>query len=117
MLLVLIVQDNGQQSGLVARMSLLGAKLITAHDLDSPVLTRSVRTPAVLVLDHDWASAQDPVRLDRLLDQPHWGKLVLLIGPEGCADRDPRFIYLDRRTAHDEIMAAMPAWKAELALR
>ncbi|MDF7776569.1 hypothetical protein P1X14_15035 [Sphingomonas sp. AOB5] len=113
MLLVLIIHEAGLRSSLVAQLSLAGASIVTAKDVDDPMLTRSVRKPSILVLDHEFVAAQQAGWLDDVLAEPRWNRLVVLDGPADCP-ADPRCIALDGKNAAASIMASMPGWKAQL---
>lgn len=114
MLLVLVVHEAGLRSSLVAQLSMAGASIVTARDIDDPMLARSVRKPSVLILDLGYVIAQDAQWLDRVLAEPRWAKLVVLTGPDGYPDPDPRCVYLDGKSASAEIMRQMAHWNAEL---
>lgn len=111
MLLVLIIHEAGLRSSLVAQLSLAGASIVTARDMDDPTLTRSVRKPSVLVLDHDFVASHPPYWLDEVLADPRWHKLVVLNGPADCP-ADPRCVALDGKGASAVIMRKLPEWKA-----
>ncbi|NML05672.1 hypothetical protein [Sphingomonas sp. G-3-2-10] len=112
MLLVLIIHEAGLRSSLVAQLSLAGASIVTARDIDDPMLVRTVRKPSVLVLDHDFVAAHPSDWLDDVLADPRWHKLVVLNGPTDCPV-DPRCVALDGKGASGAIMQKLPGWKAE----
>lgn len=110
-LLVLIFAEAGLRSTLTARLSLLGVDLVTAHGLHDPALARSLRKPAVLVVDDASVCGRSEEWIDSLLGDPLWRDVVVL-GEVPPAARDPRLLQVDRNNAVDAIAALLPRWQA-----
>lgn len=115
-LLVLIVRETGLRSTLAARLSLVGADLISAESLDDPALRLGVRKPGYLIVEEELLEGRDGIWLETLLATPHWRQVVVLTaaGPEPRApDEDPRMLRLERRSAPSAIAELVPRWAAE----
>jgi hypothetical protein len=115
-LLVLIIREAGLRSTLSARLSLVGADLITARSLDDPVLRRSVQRPAILIIEEETIAGFDMIDLVTLLDSPHWRQVVALCdalpGPV-APNSDPRLLRLERKSAPSAIAELVPRWQSE----
>jgi hypothetical protein len=113
-LLVLAVSEPALRSALAAQLTLAGIDLVTAHEVDGPVLRRSVRRPAVLVLDEHTVMSRSPEWLDALIAEPYWRQIVVLCDwLENDSPRDMRLVYLDRSRAREAIAELLPKWIAE----
>lgn len=115
-LLVLIVREAGLRSTLAARLSLVGADLISAESLDDPALKRGVRKPGYLIVEEELFEGRDGIWLETLLATPHWRQVVMLTagGPVARApDEDPRLLRLERRSAPSAIAELVPRWAAD----
>lgn len=112
-LLVLAVRELGLRSTLAARLSLVGADLITAADLHDPALERNVRHPAALILDEDAIAGRSDEWLDAVLEESRWRQVVVLTSSPCDARADPRLLYLERQSAPERIADLIPQWRAE----
>lgn len=114
LLLVLIVRDAGLRSTLAARLSLTGADLVTAEDFHDPVIGRSVRRPATLVVDRATMERQVEGWVDGLLGQPLWRRVVVLTDRRDHAEpANDRLVLIDRAGAAAGLIELLPRWAAE----
>lgn len=115
-LLVLIIREAGLRSILTARLSLVGADLITANDVHDPALSRSMRQPGVLILDETAVAGRSGEWLDTVLADPQWRRIVLLCEtppPPDVSEADARLLRLERASATSAIAELIPRWQAE----
>jgi|EndMetStandDraft_4_1072995.scaffolds.fasta_scaffold396589_1 hypothetical protein len=113
-LIVLAVREPAMRSALAAQLTLAGVDLVTAHEVDGPVLRRSVRRPAVLILDEHTVVSRPPEWLDALVAEPYWRQIVVLCDIlETHGPRDARLVHLDRHHAREAIAELLPTWVAE----
>jgi hypothetical protein len=114
-LLVLAVSEPGLRSALAAQLSLAAIDLVTAHEVDGPVLRRSVRRPAVLVIDEQTVLSRPAEWLEALLIEPYWRQILVLCekvaGAAGA--RDSRLQYLAQDRAREAIAELIPQWLTE----
>lgn len=115
-LLVLAVSEPGLRSALAAQLTLAGVDIVTAHEVDGPTLRRSIRRPAILILDEHVIVARSAEWLDALLSEPYWRQILVLcerVTSTNGNDRDPRLLYLTQSEARSEIGKLIPQWVAE----
>jgi hypothetical protein len=115
MLLVLVIREAGLRSTLVAQLSMAGASVITARDLDDPMLERSIRGPAMLVIEDRAVAAQPDGWLASELEGGRWHGIVLLTTEPPREDRawHPSLTYVDRASASASIGALLEQWCAD----
>jgi hypothetical protein len=112
-LLVLAVREPGLRSILAAQLSLPGVDLVTAQDVDGPALRRSVRRPAVLVVDAATVEERSTEWLNALLAEPHWRCIMVVTRgiSEPCGET--RLEYIDKSAVPKRICELLPVWLAE----
>ena len=116
MVLVLAVSEPGLRSTLSARLSLVGADVITAQNVLDPALCRGLHARAVLIIDEEMVETRSDEWIEMLLDEPCWHCIVVLCdGPPSAAAANPRLIYIERANAPAAIAARLPNWVAELS--
>lgn len=117
-LLVLAAREMGFRSALAARLTMSGANLLTTNDIEDPGLARSVRGPAVLIVEEALVADRSSEWLQALLAVPHWLRVVVLgeAAENGRAEgADDRLIYIKSDTAVKTLAALIPEWQAEAA--
>jgi len=110
--IVLVVQDASLRSALIARLSIAGASLVTARDLNDPALRRGSARPAVLIVDEATIAEQ----LDAMLGEPRWHRVVVLTAStpsERASDADPRLIHVQRDATAARIAECVPGWRPD----
>lgn len=115
-LLVLIAREAALRSTLAARLSMVGADLITAESLEDPQLKRCVQKPCYLIVEEAMLEGRDGIWRETLLATPHWRQVVVLTGAtpgQRAPDADPRLLHLERKTAPSVIAELVPRWLAE----
>jgi hypothetical protein len=110
-LLVLIIREAGLRSMLAARLSLVGADLVTAMDIHDPAVQRNVRGPAVLVLDEDAVAGRSAEWLDAVVAEPQWDHVVVLTGRSPAGAAGDRLVFLERATAPATLAALVAQWR------
>ena len=113
-LLVLAAREMGFRSALAARLTMAGANLLTTNDVEDPGLARSVRGPAVLILEEALVADRSSEWLQALLAVPQWLRVVVL-GDGRAEGPDERLIYIKSDSAANVIASLMPQWQAEAA--
>jgi hypothetical protein len=113
-LLVLAAREMGFRSALAARLTMAGANILTAYDVDDPGLARSVHGPAVLIVEQALVADRSPEWLVALLAVPQWLRVVVL-GDGRAEGADDRLIYIKSDVAVKAISALIPQWQAEAA--
>lgn len=110
--IVLIVRDASLRSAWVARLSIAGANLITAADLDSPGLRRAAIRPALLVVDE----ASVGTKLGAILEDPRWHRIVVLAASPPAPDpnSDARVIYVQGDATAALLSEHVPGWRPEI---
>lgn len=114
-LLVLAMRDPGLRSMLAGRLAMVGANVVTAEDVDDPVLDRAVRRRAVLIVDDATKAGHHDGWVAGLLADARW-HCVVLLGDEAASPAlggDPRVIRLRLADAATAIANLLPRWNAE----
>ncbi len=107
-LLVLIIEDVGLRSSLIARLSLAGESLVTLDgDPADPLLRRIAPSPAILIIDAETVGQ----RLEALSEGERWQGIIVL-APEAAelAGTDQVRI-VDRRLALAGITETLDGWR------
>jgi hypothetical protein len=107
-LLVLIIEDVGLRSSLIARLSLAGESLVTLNgDPADPLLGRIAPPPAILIIDAETVGQ----RLEALSEGGRWNGIILLTpGAAEPAGMDQVRI-VDRRLALAGITETLASWR------
>jgi hypothetical protein len=107
-LLVLIVEDVGLRSSLIARLSLAGESLVTLDgDPADPLLARIAPPPAILIIDAETVGQ----RLEALSEGGRWNGIIVLAseGSEPTGTDQVRIV--DRRLALAGITETLASWR------
>jgi len=115
LLLVLIVGEVGLRSTLAARLALTGADLVTAGSFDDPVIARSVRRPATLVVDGTTRASQQQGWVEQLLAQDLWQRVVLLDGAHEPEPANDRLVVLEREGAATKLVDLVAGWRSAIS--
>lgn len=111
-LLVLIVGEAALRSTLAAHLSMRGADIVTASNFRDPVIQRTVRGPATLVVDEAGVAAQPGNWIDAMLDQARWERVVVLTARETEAARDAheRLLFVPADSAATTLSGLLNQW-------
>ena len=114
-LLVVAMRELGMRSMLAGRLALIGADVMTAEDVDDPVLDRAVRRRAVLIVEEAMVASHGTNWIETLLADPRWHCIVLLgsAAASPALGGDPRVIRLGLADAASTIAGLLPRWNAE----
>lgn len=115
LLLVLIVGEVGLRSTLAARLVLTGADLVTAGSFHDPVIARSVRQPATLVVDGKTLASQEPDWVTHLLAQDRWQRVVLLDGVYATQPANDRLVVVEGEDKATKLVSLVAGWRADLS--
>jgi hypothetical protein len=107
-LLVLIIEDVGLRSSLIARLSLAEESLITFNgDPADPLLGRIAPPPAVLIVDTKTAGQQ----LQTLSEDERWNGIIVLATEAAETAGTDRVKIVDRLRALESITETLARWR------
>lgn len=107
-LLVLIIEDVGLRSSLIARLSLAGESLVTLDgDPADPLLGRIAPPPAILIVDAETVGQQ----LEVLSEGERWNGIIVLAPEAGEMAGTDRVRIVDRRLALAGITETLANWR------
>lgn len=107
-LLVLIVEDVGLRSSLIARLSLAGESVVTLDgDPADPLLDRIAPPPAILIVDEETIGQ----RLEALSEGERWNGIIVLASEavESAGTNQVRIV--DRQLALAGITETLASWR------